>query len=130
MEICDTINSLSHLDECVNACLELWERRAPFGIYNVSNPGTVTTREVADMIQRTLNPRRDFEYQLDGGSSARRANRVREPDCVLEVSKVLKTGISLRHVKDALAKSLENWRPLSPGMTRVMPQSLGAVGWR
>jgi UDP-glucose 4,6-dehydratase len=128
-EICDTVNSLSHLDECVNACLELWERRAPFGIYNVSNPGAVTMREVAEMIQRTLKPRREFEYKVDGGGSAFLEKRARQPDCLLDVSKVLKTGISLQHVKDALAKSLENWRPLSGAMTRV-PQSLGAVGWR
>jgi len=34
----DSINSISHVDECVGACLELWEQRAPVGVYNVVNP--------------------------------------------------------------------------------------------
>ena len=41
------INSLSHLEDCVKACLDLWEKNsAPFGIYNVTNPGVVAVREI------------------------------------------------------------------------------------
>jgi dTDP-4-dehydrorhamnose reductase len=127
-EIHDTVNSLSHLDECVNACLELWERRAPFGIYNALNPGTVTTREVVEMIQRTIKSRRYCEYNVVGDASAGPGNRTGQPDCILEVSKLLKTGISLRNVKEALEKSLENWQPGSSAMRPGMPESLGATG--
>ena len=43
----DHINSISHLEDFVKAALDLWEIRAPFGIYNVTNPGAITTRELA-----------------------------------------------------------------------------------
>ena len=46
--IYDHINSISHLEDFVKAALDLWEIRAPFGIYNVTNPGAVTTREVVE----------------------------------------------------------------------------------
>jgi dTDP-4-dehydrorhamnose reductase len=124
-EIYDTVNSLSHLDECVSACLELWERRAPFGIYNVSNPGTITTREVAAMIQKRFKSPRQFEFR--NGGSAPPGNRMRPPDCVLEVSKLLQTGIVLRNVKEALEKSLENWQPQSPVMRRETGSSIVSV---
>ena len=31
-------------EQLVKAALDLWEIRAPFGIYNITNPGAVTTR--------------------------------------------------------------------------------------
>src|ERR1700690_713334 len=58
----DNVNSISHLNEFVRACLELWERQAPFGIYNVVNPGAVTTRGIVEMIQGILKPDRGFEF--------------------------------------------------------------------
>ena len=45
-KVYDNVNSISHRADFVRACLDLWELRAPFGIYNVTNPGFVTTREV------------------------------------------------------------------------------------
>ena len=48
----DNINSMSHLDDFVQACLELWERQASFGIYNVVNPGAVTTQWIVKKIQQ------------------------------------------------------------------------------
>ena len=45
-KVYDNVNSISHRGDFVRACLDLWERRAPFGIYNVTNPGFVTTRQV------------------------------------------------------------------------------------
>ena len=58
----DGVNSISHLEEFVRACLDLWEKKAPFGIYNVTNPGAVTTRQVIELIQRILKPNRRFEF--------------------------------------------------------------------
>src|SRR5437667_3960462 len=37
-KVYDNVNSISHRGEFARACLELWERRAPFGIYNMTNP--------------------------------------------------------------------------------------------
>ncbi len=53
-KVYENVNSLSHRGDFVAACLELWRRRAPFGIYNVTNPGFVTSRQVVEMIQKIL----------------------------------------------------------------------------
>src|SRR5208282_2036906 len=37
-KVYDNVNSISHRADFVKVCLDLWERRAPFGIYNVTNP--------------------------------------------------------------------------------------------
>src|SRR5437667_3078815 len=61
-KVYDNINSLSHRRDFVQACLDLWERRAPFGTYNVTNPGYVTTRQVVRLIEQILQPKRAFEF--------------------------------------------------------------------
>ena len=105
----DGVNSISHLDDFVRACLELWEKKAPFGIYNVTNPGAVATRQVVDMVQRILKPERHFEYWnsdeefYESGAKALRSN------CVLDVSKLLAAGVRIRPVEKALEDSLHHW---------------------
>jgi dTDP-4-dehydrorhamnose reductase len=54
-KVYDAIASLSHLDDFVRASLDLWEYHAPFGIYNMTNPGAVATRQVIEMIQQILD---------------------------------------------------------------------------
>jgi 3,5-epimerase/4-reductase len=51
-KVYDNVNSISHRADFVKACLDLWELRAPFGIYNVTNPGFVTTRQVVELIEK------------------------------------------------------------------------------
>ena len=55
-KVYDNVNSISHRGDFARACLDLWERGAPFGIYNVTNPGFVTTRHVVDLVKKILKP--------------------------------------------------------------------------
>ncbi|MCX7888004.1 MAG: dTDP-4-dehydrorhamnose reductase, partial [Verrucomicrobiae bacterium] len=41
-KLLDVRNSISQLDEFVRACLECWQRRVAFGIYNMTTPGSIT----------------------------------------------------------------------------------------
>ena len=61
-KVYDNVNSVSHRADFVKACLDTWELRAPFGIYNVTNPGFVTTRHVVQLIEKHLKPARKFEF--------------------------------------------------------------------
>jgi len=61
-KVYDNVNSISHRADYVKACLDTWELRAPFGIYNVTNPGFVTTRHVVETLEKMLRPKHKFEY--------------------------------------------------------------------
>ena len=61
-KVYDNVNSISHRADFVQACLDLWESRAKFGIYNVTNPGFVTTRQVVKYVEKILKPARKFEF--------------------------------------------------------------------
>jgi dTDP-4-dehydrorhamnose reductase len=104
------VNSLSHRGDFVRACLDLWERRAPFGIYNVTNPGFVTTRHVISLIQQILKPKRDFVFWSSDEEFYRFGAKAPRSNCVLDVSKLLATGVKLRPVEAALEDSLRNWK--------------------
>lgn len=106
---CDAVNSLSHVEECVGACLQLWDRRAEFGVYNVVNPGAMTTHEIVQMIQTILKPPGRFQLlRYDGEGNEARESAPRS-NCVLDSSKLARAGIKLRPVREALRKALEKW---------------------
>jgi dTDP-4-dehydrorhamnose reductase len=109
-KVYQNVNSLSHRADFVAACLDLWLRRAPFGIYNVTNPGFVTSAQVVAMIQKILKPRRSFEFWQNDEEFYRNAARTPRSNCILDVSKLLAAGVAMRPAERALSDSLEHWR--------------------
>jgi len=105
------VNSISHRGDFAKACLDLWERRAAFGIYNVTNPGFVTTKQVVELIQRCLLPHRRFEFWESDDVFYRSGAKALRSNCVMDVSKLLATGVKIRPVQEALEDSLRKWRP-------------------
>jgi dTDP-4-dehydrorhamnose reductase len=110
-KVYDNVNSLSHRGDFVNACLDLWKTRAPFGAYNVTNPGYVTTRQVIEMIQKILKPSREFQFWENDAEFYAHAAKAPRSNCVLDVSKLLNAGVKIRPVEEALSDSLQNWKP-------------------
>ncbi|HEV7924320.1 MAG TPA: sugar nucleotide-binding protein [Verrucomicrobiae bacterium] len=110
-KVYDNVNSLSHRGDFVAACLELWRRRAPFGIYNVTNPGFVTSRQAVEMIQKILKPSRAFDFWASDEEFYRVAAKTPRSNCILDVSKLLATGVTMRPVEEALTDALQQWRP-------------------
>jgi dTDP-4-dehydrorhamnose reductase len=109
-KVYDNVNSLSHRGDFARACLDLWDRRAPFGIYNLTNPGFITTRQVIDMLRRILALDREFEFWADDEEFYRLAAKTPRSNCVLDVSRLLSAGVQVRPVEEALECSLREWR--------------------
>ena len=110
-KVYDNVNSISHRADFVKACLDTWELRAPFGIYNVTNPGYVTTRHVVEQIEKFLKPARTFDFWKDDAEFYRVAAKTPRSNCVMDTSKLLAAGVKIRGVEEALEDSLKNWRP-------------------
>ncbi len=102
-------NSISHLDEFVRACWQSWARRIPYGTYNITNTGSVTTEQVVELIQKHLGVTKRFEFFESEQQFMKQAARTPRSNCVMDNSKLLATGIEISHVTDAIAKSLNNW---------------------
>jgi len=114
-KVYDNVNSLSHRGDFVRACLDMWALGAPYGTYNVTNPGFVTTRQVTALLQARLALTRPFEYWASDAEFYRLAAKTPRSNCVLDVAKLLATGVRLRPVQEALAEALSRWRPAHAG---------------
>lgn len=120
-KVYDNVNSIAHRGDYARACLDLWERRAPFGIYNVTNPGFVTARQVVKIIQTILKPGRKFEFWPSDEEFYRSGVKAPRSNCVLDVSKLLAAGVKIRPVIEALEDSLRNWKPEQPSTFNFQP---------
>ena len=109
-KVYENVNSVSNRFDFVNAALDLWHVKAPFGIYNMTNPGFVTTRQVVEMIERIRKPARAFEYWQNDEEFYKTAAKTPRSNCVMDTSKLLSTGIAMRPVHQALDAALKNWK--------------------
>ena len=110
-KVYDNVNSISHRSDFAKASLDLWERRAAFGIYNITNPGFVTTRQVIKCIESILKPGKKFEFWESDEEFYHFAAKTPRSNCVMDVSKLLAAGVKVRPVEEALEDSLRNWKP-------------------
>jgi dTDP-4-dehydrorhamnose reductase len=108
-KVYNNVNSLSHRQDFVRACLDTWEKKAPFGIYNVTNPGFVSSAQVVAMIQKILKPARPFKFWNDDAEFYAQAAKTPRSNCVMDVSKLLKAGVTMRPVEEALVDALNSW---------------------
>jgi dTDP-4-dehydrorhamnose reductase len=106
----EATNSISELDEFVAASFECWTRRVPFGIYNVTNPGKVTTREVVELIKESRVCTKAFEFFPSEAEFMRTAAKTPRSNCVLDPSKLAEAGIRLTEVHEAVRRDLRAWR--------------------
>ena len=106
----DHVDSISHVEDFVKAALDLWEIRAPFGTYNITNPGAVTTRHLFEGLQRVLKPPARVKFGALEDDPGRVGSETPDSHCLLDVAKLLKTGVKIRPVGEALKDSLEKLR--------------------
>lgn len=106
----EATNSISQLDEFCAATLACWEQRVPFGTYNVTNPGHVTTHEVVDLIKQAGISQKNFEFFKDETEFMKTAAKTPRSNCVMDSSKLERAGIRMTEVHEAVSRALQNWK--------------------
>ncbi len=106
----EAANSISHLHEFVAATFACWEKRVPFGTYNVTNPGEVTTREVVDLIRKSGVSTKDFSFFKDESEFMQTAAKTPRSNCVMNSTKLARAGIVMTEVHEAVETALRSWR--------------------
>jgi dTDP-4-dehydrorhamnose reductase len=103
-------NSISEVNEFVSACWQCWDKKVPFGTYNVTNPGFVTTREVVDLIVKSGVSTKAFKFFENEASFMKLAAKTPRSNCVMDTTKLTAAGIQLTEVHEAVARALANWK--------------------
>ncbi len=105
----EATNSISQLEEFVAATFACWEKRVPFGTYNVTNPGQITTHEVVALIQKTGVSNKNFQFFKDEADFMSKAAKTPRSNCVMDSSKLAATGIRMTEVHEAVERDLRRW---------------------
>jgi dTDP-4-dehydrorhamnose reductase len=106
----EATNSISQLEEFVAATFACWEKRVPFGTYNVTNPGAITTHEVVELIRQSGVSRKDFVFFKDEDEFMKMAAKTPRSNCTMDSSKLASVGISMTPVHDAVRHALRTWQ--------------------
>lgn len=110
-KLLDAENSISQLYEFTAATVECWEKDIPFGTYNVTNPGHVSTRQVVDLIRQSGVCRKEFDFFKSESEFMAQAAITPRSNCIMSSAKLAAAGIELRPVEEAIRDALDHWRP-------------------
>ncbi|MBL8809195.1 MAG: sugar nucleotide-binding protein, partial [Planctomycetaceae bacterium] len=89
----EATNSLSELNEFADCCIASWTQRIPYGVYNLTNPGFVTTRQVVEMIRKYGLSDRNFQFFDSESQFMTMAARAPRSNCVLDSTKAVGAGL-------------------------------------
>lgn len=99
-------NSVSHLDEFCQKCIECFSKDVEPGIYNMTNPGSITTSQVTEwMIEAGLSEKK-FDFFDDEDEFMQKAAKTPRSNCVLDTTKAEKAGIGMTPVEAAMRESI------------------------
>ena len=106
----EATNSISELHEFCAATFACWEKHVPFGTYNVTNPGAITTHEVVELIKQSGVCQKEFSFFKDEDEFMHLAAKTPRSNCVMDSSKLASVGIQLTPVREAVARDLQRWQ--------------------
>ena len=108
-QLLDAENSLSNLDEFVAAATDCMERKLPFGIYNLTNPGSLSTRQIVQLIRDCGVSNKKFKFFESEEEFMRIAAVAPRSNCVLDSAKALAAGLQLSPIEDSVRSALKHW---------------------
>ena len=109
-------NSLSNLPEFVSAALDCFEKQLPYGTYNLTNPGSVTTSEVVEMIREAGITDREFRFFASEDEFMKKAASTPRSNCVLDSQKAIDAGLKLTPIRQSIEQALRDWVPEGVGV--------------
>jgi len=104
----DAKNSLSHRADFAKYTMDLIEQEVPRGIYNITNKGSVTTRDVVELIKKHNLSNKDFKF-FDNLESFSKETITPRSNCVLDTTKI-EQYIKIRTAEQALEEALSQYK--------------------
>ena len=101
-------NAITVVSDLLDATKALIEQKAE-GIYNVTNPGSITHPEVLDMYKEIVDPEHKYEVISTDELETSLVKAARS-NCVLNTDKLAAAGIELLPVRDAVRGALERYK--------------------
>ena len=104
----DAKNSLSHRADFAKYTMDLIDQKVPHGIYNITNKGSVTTKDVIELIKKYKLSNKNFKFFDDLESFGKEIVAPRS-NCVLDTTKI-EQYIKIRTTQQALEDALSKYK--------------------
>lgn len=101
-------NSLSNIDEFIDACFYLLINECSTGIYNITNTGSIDTFDVTKLLNKYIT-KKAFNFFKDEEQFYSQAAITPRSNCVLDNSKLIKAGFNIKNVEDSLLNSIQKY---------------------
>jgi UDP-glucose 4,6-dehydratase len=102
-------NSISNKKEFVEACLQSIKLEIPFGIYNITNTGSISAIDMVDKLIKTITPNKKANF-VSMQEFYSKISSMPRSNCVTDNRKILSTGIKITEVNESIDKCLKNWK--------------------
>lgn len=102
-------NSISNKQEFVDASIQSILKEIPYGTYNVTNTGYITTDMIVDKLKSTIAKDKSFSL-IDEQDFYEKYAKTPRSNCVLDNTKILATGIKMKGVEESIDYCLNNWK--------------------
>jgi len=112
----DASNSISHLSDFVEASIRCWQTKQPCGIYNLTNPGCITTRQITEIMREESQRRqaegrpnpfdKNFDFFESEEEFMKLAALTPRSNCVMDTAKSEAANLGMRPVLEALHQSI------------------------
>jgi len=101
-------NSLSNKIEFVNACVQSIIKEIPFGIYNITNTGSISAIEVVSKIKKYIMSEKKSKF-ITMDQFYKTISSMPRSNCITDNKKILSCGIKMSEVNESIEKCLKEW---------------------
>jgi UDP-glucose 4,6-dehydratase len=101
-------NSISNKQEFVTACIDSIRLNIPFGIYNITNTGSISSKDVVEKLIKTIQPDKKARF-LSMDNFYKQISLLPRSNCVIDNRKILSMGISMSEINESIDKCLNTW---------------------
>ncbi|MCB1121750.1 MAG: sugar nucleotide-binding protein [Verrucomicrobiae bacterium] len=105
----DAENSISQRFEFIDACLKSFEMDLPYGKYNVTNPGSISAREITEIMKKHGLVKKELKFFESEEAFMNQVVRAPRSNCVMSSEKLTRAGIHMTEVHEAVDKACANW---------------------
>jgi dTDP-4-dehydrorhamnose reductase len=102
-------NSLTNLDEFVQIAYYSLVKEIPFGIYNMTNPGGISAKQILEIAKEYNIIKEKYEYFQNLEEFSKYIKTPRS-NCVLDSSKISQEGFGFLSSEESLRKTFQNWK--------------------
>lgn len=101
-------NSLSNKQEFVKACLDAIKLEIPYGIYNITNGGSVSPLDIVQKLVATIAPNKKAKF-LTLDEFYNTISKMPRSNSITDNTKILSMGIKLLEINESIDRCLKNW---------------------